>query len=141
MYRLKQNSIFLFPIGLSKIILTQEEWESHSISIDHLEEIVPREIKPIYKDEEKINRALSILGALNKTRISMLSFLDEERIVNEVKDYVDRTHSQTSNNLKILRDANMVFTKRDGKYITYTINIEYVDYVNKSIMKFINTAN
>lgn len=81
-------------------------------------------------DAEKLNNSLTFLRAItHPIRISILSFIDKNRIVNVNKIYnkLKLDQSITSQHLRILRDSNLVHTRRDGKFIFYSVNYDKID--------------
>jgi DNA-binding transcriptional ArsR family regulator len=87
-----------------------------------------------------IKKSAAILRALNhKLRQQILNLLDESTKMTVTELYVKLRIEQSvvSQHLAILRRANIVHTKREGKYIFYTINYLRVSEVNKFIREFL----
>jgi DNA-binding transcriptional ArsR family regulator len=84
-------------------------------------------------DHHNIKKAVTRLKALHhKLRISILKLLDEngKMTVTEIFVKLRIEQSVASQQLAILRNANVVHADRQGKFILYTINAEQIDYLN-----------
>jgi len=80
---------------------------------------------PIKTDQ--LERASEILRALAHTlRMRILAFIDKHGSihVNKIYNTLKLEQSITSQHLRILRQAGLVHTRRDGKFIFYSINYE-----------------
>jgi DNA-binding transcriptional ArsR family regulator len=77
----------------------------------------------------------SISHNLRLNIISLISDLKEVN-VNEIYRRLNIEQSITSQHLKILRDSNIVHTKRDGKMVIYSINNNKLSKINAAINKF-----
>jgi ArsR family transcriptional regulator len=92
-------------------------------------------------DDSKLENASEILRALaHPLRLKILDYIDKNKEINVNKIYnaLNLEQSITSQHLRILRLANLVSTKREGKQIFYSVNYENVDDINKSIKKFLS---
>lgn len=90
-------------------------------------------------NQEELDKASEMLRAVSHNlRLSIISLLDEkgEVNVNVIYTTLKLEQSITSQHLKILRDNDIVHTKRDGKMIFYTLNYERLKIINDAIMKF-----
>jgi len=88
----------------------------------------------------QIKKSAVILRALNhKLRQQILNLLDESSKMTVTELYVKLRVEQSvvSQHLAILRRANIVHTKREGKYIFYTVNYSRISEVNKFIREFL----
>lgn len=88
--------------------------------------------------KDKLQESSELLRALtHPLRMQILEYIDSQDHINVNKIYntLNLEQSITSQHLRILRNAGIVETKRDGKYIFYSINYDKV----KSAMKAINT--
>lgn len=88
--------------------------------------------------KDKLQESSELLRALtHPLRMQILEFIDSQDHINVNKIYntLNLEQSITSQHLRILRNAGIVETTRDGKYIFYSINYEKV----KSAMAAINT--
>ena len=70
-------------------------------------------------------------------RLKLISFIDENKNINVNRIYpaLKLEQSVTSQHLKILRDAKVVITKREGKYIFYSLNYEFLGQIAESLQK------
>jgi ArsR family transcriptional regulator len=88
--------------------------------------------------KDKLQESSELLRALtHPLRMQILEFIDSQDHINVNKIYntLNLEQSITSQHLRILRNAGIVETTRDGKYIFYSINYEKV----KSAMEAIDT--
>ena len=84
-------------------------------------------------------KAAGVLRAiLHPLRLQLLAYIDKHKRINVNKIYrsLKLEQSITSQHLKILRDADLVKTKREGKYIFYEVNYPKVRYLMKTLEKF-----
>lgn len=76
-------------------------------------------------DSQKLELSSEILRALaHPLRLKIIEFIDQNKRINVNKIYntLKLEQSITSQHLKILRDAEILETKRTGKYIFYNLN-------------------
>ena len=76
-------------------------------------------------DYSKLRRAVLTLRALNHPlRKKIIDYVEEKRkvAVTEVHEMLNIEQSVASQHLGILRRADIVTTKREGKYIFYSVN-------------------
>ncbi|MBU6997824.1 MAG: winged helix-turn-helix transcriptional regulator [Theionarchaea archaeon] len=66
---------------------------------------------------------LKILKALSdETRLNILEFLrDGEKCVCEIVPYIGTSQSNVSQHLRILKDANVLTDRKEGKSIYYSV--------------------
>ena len=91
-------------------------------------------------DQGKLDASAEVLRALSHPlRMKILSFIDKHRTthVNKIYNTLKLEQSITSQHLRILRNVELVKTKRDGKFIYYTINYDKVKRVNKLVASFL----
>jgi len=81
------------------------------------------------RDQVQANKSLgelqSILSALSgKTRFNILYLLhrEPELCVCDLADILDKSTSTVSHQLRVLRNSNLVTTRRDGTTIFYALN-------------------
>jgi ArsR family transcriptional regulator, virulence genes transcriptional regulator len=87
-----------------------------------------------------LKKAINKLKALNHDlRIQILKLLDEHKNLTVTEIFVKLRIEQSvaSQQLAILRSANLVIAKRDGKFIHYTINETQINYLNKIAVEVI----
>lgn len=90
-------------------------------------------------DQGKLEQSAEVLRALaHPLRLKILAFIDKNTKINVNKIYntLKLEQSITSQHLRILRNVDLVKTKRDGKFIFYSINYEKVKRVNKITASF-----
>ena len=81
-------------------------------------------------------KAAAILRAINhKLRQQMLKLLNDSKKMTVTEVYVKLRIEQSvaSQHLAILRRANIVSTKREGKFIFYSVNYERLAEVTKYV--------
>ena len=91
-----------------------------------------------------MKKAPMILRALNhKLRQQIVKLLDEQQKMTVTDIYVKLRLEQSvaSQHLAILRRAGIVGTKREGKFIYYSINTTVMDEMLKWIMQFKSSQN
>ncbi len=91
-------------------------------------------------NEDNLQISAEILRALaHPLRMNILEFIDKHKTINVNKIYntLKLEQSITSQHLRILRTAGVVDTRRDGKFIYYTINYPRVAQVVKGIDNFL----
>lgn len=91
-------------------------------------------------DNDKLRISSEILRALcHPLRMKILQFIDENENINVNKIYntLKLEQSITSQHLRILRNAGIVTTQREGKFIYYHINYDKVDDVMVYVRKFL----
>lgn len=89
---------------------------------------------------EKLNESSEILRALaHPLRMQILEFIDNNNIINVNKIYntLGLEQSITSQHLRILRLAGLVETKREGKFIHYSIDYGKIDNAVSAINGFL----
>lgn len=81
-------------------------------------------------NEEIVTKMCEMLSiASDQTRMKILfSLLDEpeEKCVSEIVDDVQASQSLISHHLKLLKDFELVATRRDGKKIYYSLKDDHV---------------
>jgi len=91
-------------------------------------------------DQDKLLVASEILRALSHPlRLKILQFIDQNDAINVNKIYntLKLEQSITSQHLRILRINNLVLTKRDGKYIHYSVNYDSISNAASSVDSFL----
>ncbi len=91
-------------------------------------------------NEENLQVSSEVLRALaHPLRMSILEFVDKHKTINVNKIYntLKLEQSITSQHLRILRTAGVVETRRDGKFIYYTLNYPRIAQVVKGIDNFL----
>ena len=92
---------------------------------------------PLQIDYYNIKKAALILRALNhKLRQQILKIIDEKNklIVTEIFIILRREQSVASQHLAILRRCGIVLTKREGKFVYYSINHAKIMSIEKFVL-------
>ena len=90
-------------------------------------------------NQSKLQAATELLRAIaHPLRMQILAFIDEKKVINVNKIYntLKLEQSITSQHLRILRNVGLVDTRRDGKFIYYSVNYTKVEIVNDAIIEF-----
>lgn len=89
-----------------------------------------------------ISFSAEVLRAIaHPLRMQLLSFIDEQEKTNVKRIYksLDLEQSSASQHLGILREAGLVRTEREGKFIFYTLNYEKIDQINEAVKHYLST--
>jgi len=73
-----------------------------------------------------LSRAAQLFHALSdETRLAVLDMLqDRERCVCDLQGALDAAQSRLSFHLKVLKDANLVIDRKEGRWVHYSLNPE-----------------
>lgn len=105
-------------------------------------EVVEQVKKQLESDEVIFNLADFFKIFADTTRIKILYCLDKNELcVCDVAALLNMTISAVSHQLKILRDANLVKTRRDGKVVYYSLSDEHVKEIIECGMEHILEIN
>ena len=91
-------------------------------------------------DNDKLQLSSEILRAIaHPLRLQILEFIDQNKKINVNKIYntLKLEQSITSQHLRILRDTEILETKRTGKYIFYSLNYSRIENTVKSVNNFL----
>ncbi len=91
-------------------------------------------------DNDKLQLSSEILRAIaHPLRLQILEFIDQNKKINVNKIYntLKLEQSITSQHLRILRDTEILETKRTGKYIFYSLNYGRIENTVKSVNNFL----
>jgi len=94
-------------------------------------------------NNEKLRDSSELLRALaHPLRIRILEFIDQNGSINVNKIYntLKLEQSITSQHLRILRSVGLVYTKREGKYIHYSLNYDKIANTLGSIDNFLEES-
>jgi DNA-binding transcriptional ArsR family regulator len=97
--------------------------------------------EPIKIDFLQVKKAAVTLRAINhKLRQQIMRLLEDQQRMTVTEIYVQLRLEQSvaSQHLAILRRAGIVETFRDGKYISYSINVERLAQLNKQVLGIIS---
>lgn len=90
-------------------------------------------------NNKNVGIAMKILrAAAHPLRLQIILFIDKHKKINVNKIYhsLDLEQSLTSQHLRILREANIVLTERDGKFIYYTLNYPALRLISEVVDRF-----
>jgi len=94
----------------------------------------PNTTQPI--NIEKIAKGAEVIRAItNDVRLKIVNCINEEKIINVNAIYrkLDLEQSVTSVHLKILKNAGIVNTMKEGKKIYYSLNKKNIDKIHDAI--------
>jgi ArsR family transcriptional regulator len=89
---------------------------------------VVAEVKPLLPSEESLFDLAEIFKVFgDTTRIRILFCLFEhEMCVNDIAELLDYTQSAISHQLRVLKNAKLVTSRREGKQILYSLSDDHV---------------
>lgn len=91
-------------------------------------------------DQGKLDYASDVMRALaHPLRLNILEFIDKNKVINVNKIYntLKLEQSITSQHLKILRQAGLVKTRREGKFIFYSLDYASLHRASTTIEKYL----
>jgi DNA-binding transcriptional ArsR family regulator len=97
------------------------------------------EVSNLIKNKQ-LEEATELLRALaHPLRLRLLSFIDNNPNINVNKIYkaLKVEQSLTSQQLHILRSAKLVISKREGRFILYTLNYTKLEKIAKTLSGFV----
>ena len=89
----------------------------------------------------RLKKSAMILRALNhKLRQQLLKLIDEQQKITVTEIYINLRLEQSvvSQHLAILRRAGIVATKREGKFIFYSLNYKRLQEINTFIGQLVS---
>jgi DNA-binding transcriptional ArsR family regulator len=89
----------------------------------------------------RLKKSAMILRALNhKLRQQLLKLIDEQQKITVTEIYINLRLEQSvvSQHLAILRRAGIVATKREGKFIFYSLNYKRLQEINSFIEQLVS---
>ena len=89
----------------------------------------------------RLKKSAMILRALNhKLRQQLLKLIDEQQKITVTEIYINLRLEQSvvSQHLAILRRAGIVVTKREGKFIFYSLNYKRLQEINSFIEQLVS---
>ena len=95
-------------------------------------------------DFNELMKGASVLNALDyPLRMQMLKYIHKKgaATVTEIFIALRTEQSVVSQQLRILRETGLVTTKRQGKYIYYSVSLSRVERVNKLIGNFFRSSS
>lgn len=88
---------------------------------------------------ERVNTAWAIAHALaHPLRLQILEYIDRmgKTNVNNIYRSLQIEQSITSQHLRILRDAEIVYNEKDGKFVHYAINYDRVEKASSAVKTY-----
>ncbi|MEL6393564.1 MAG: metalloregulator ArsR/SmtB family transcription factor [Bacteroidota bacterium] len=92
-------------------------------------------------NQQELDISAQILRAIaHPLRMRILSFIDRNECINVNKIYTSLGLEQsiTSQHLRILRNAGLVRTERDGKFVKYSIDYSKMKHAGSAIREFLS---
>lgn len=92
-----------------------------------------------FNHQHDLDTATELLRAIaHPLRMTIVEFIDKKKIINVNKIYntLKLEQSITSQHLRILRSADLVETKREGKFIFYSLNYDKLAQVDGAMRSF-----
>jgi len=89
---------------------------------------------------DKLEVSSNLLRALaHPLRLKILAFIDSNKSINVNQIYTALSLDQSivSQHLRVLRDAELVVTERDGKFIHYSVDYARIEKAMKAIRNFL----
>ncbi len=90
-------------------------------------------------ENSELHAASIIIRAISHPlRLKMITFIDKNKsiTVNKIYSSLNLDQSIASQQLNILRTADLVKTTREGKFIYYSLNYQNIERINNLIEKF-----
>jgi len=94
-------------------------------------------------NNEKLQISSEVLRAVaHPLRLKILEFIDQNDMINVNKIYnsLNLEQSITSQHLRILRMAGLVETKRDGKFIHYSVDYDKLLTTVNAVNEFLEES-
>lgn len=91
-------------------------------------------------NEDRLEDASELLRAVtHHLRLKILDYIDKnpQTNVNSIYNSLGLEQSITSQHLRILRVANLVIAKRNGKQILYSVNYNKISQINEAVQDFL----
>nr|MDO8115494.1 metalloregulator ArsR/SmtB family transcription factor [Candidatus Sigynarchaeota archaeon] len=90
-----------------------------------------------------IDTAFNVLNALaDKTRLQIVEFLqDGEKIQGDIKDFIQKSQSTTSQHLKVLIDGGLLTYRQDAQQKYYKVKNTQVLDILAAVSRFISSQN
>lgn len=96
-----------------------------------------RNSMPSRDEIDEVSNLFKVLG--DPTRSKILYTLEEAELnVSEICECVDMNKSAVSHQLRILRDAKLVKSRKDGKEVYYSFDDEHISTIFKFGLEHIN---
>lgn len=94
-------------------------------------------ILPSEETLSKLCKSVKILG--DESRIKIILFLmDGEKCVGDIAENSKLSQSATSHQLRILKDANILKSRKDGNVIFYSVSDKHVVTLIETLVDHLN---
>ena len=103
------------------------EKQNNHIHVHNCAEIIAK-VKPLMPSEDvliNLAEAFKVFGDSTRIRILFCLF-ENEMCVNDIAEVLDYTQSAISHQLRILKNAGLVTSRREGKQILYSLSDNHV---------------
>lgn len=120
--------------------MTTQDHDDISCSLQHIHQDIVQQLTPLLPDEDKMIQMADFFKVLsNTTRIKILQALSlNELCVCDISSLLNMTDSAISHQLKILKSANLVRNRRDGKTVYYSLYDNHVQTLLNQTFEHIN---
>jgi ArsR family transcriptional regulator, virulence genes transcriptional regulator len=84
----------------------------------------------------EVSKALLCLKSIHHPiRLSIVQYLHEKgrKNVNEIIYKIKLDQSKTSQQLRILKDQNIVFAEKEGKFVFYSLNYDTLEKIKRAL--------
>lgn len=92
---------------------------------------------PNTKRLEALINLFKVLGDMTRAKI-LYTIETDELCVNDICECVDMTKSAVSHQLKILRDAHLVKSRKIGKEVFYSLDDDHVSLIFKCALEHVD---
>jgi ArsR family transcriptional regulator, arsenate/arsenite/antimonite-responsive transcriptional repressor len=89
---------------------------------------------------DHVHAPLSALGDLNRLRIFML-LKQGERCVCDIETGVRLSQNLVSHHLRVLREAGLISSRRDGRWVYYAINVAQLGMLRNAFSDLFDPAS
>lgn len=102
--------------------------EAEMCQCDHVHEDVVAHVKQVMEDTEVLYALSDFFKVMSdSTRMRIMAVLDDQELcVCDISAALGMTKSAVSHQLKVLKDAQLVKFRRDGKNVFYTLKDDHV---------------
>jgi DNA-binding transcriptional ArsR family regulator len=98
----------------------------------------------LHIEEDNLKKAALRFRAINnKLRVIILQLIHKNgsMIVQDIYKKLKIEQSVTSQHLSVLRNANLVIAKREGKFIYYAVKYQQLAFLHTTAQKFLEIRN
>jgi DNA-binding transcriptional ArsR family regulator len=95
----------------------------------------------LIEEDNLKNAALKLRAINNKLRKNILRLIhiNGSLVVNDIHSNLNIEQPIASQHLAILRNAQLVITKREGRFIHYSVNYHQLDFMHRTAIQFLET--